>query len=226
MATTPKSDTITEPMRIILHAVPWAVYKALRDVEDNNHIRMTYFDGTLELLIPEFIHHRGAIRLSTLVRAVGGAFGVTYHGAGTTTLRRRCRREPLSGQGREPDASFFFGAQADQIAVRRSLDLKVDPPPDLAIEVDNAADSHWKLRVFARLRVPEVWRYDVEVGTLWFGSLGARGKYEAIEQSAALSMLSRAWALDVLGRGEGLTDSRYEKLLEGWIRTELRPRLL
>ena len=34
-------------------------------------------------------------------------------------------------------------------------------------------------------------------------------------------MLPRGWALDVLGRGEGLTDSRFEVLLEGWVHNEL-----
>jgi Uma2 family endonuclease len=224
MATTPKVDTITEPMRIILRGVPWAAYKALRDAPENNHIRMTYLDGTLELMSPEYVHDRGAELLTMLVRGVARAFDIDCLCPRTTTLRRR-RRKSLAGHAREPDTSFYFGALAEQTAVRRTIDVKVDPPPDLAIEVDNTADSQWKLRVYARLRVPEVWRYDVDAGTLWFGRLGARGKYEPIEQSAALPMLSRTWVLDVLGRGENLTDTRFETLLEGWIRTELKPRL-
>ena len=224
MATVPKSDTTTEPMRIILHGVPWAAYKALRDVGANDHIRMTYLDGTLELMSPEFVHDKGALRLGMLVRAVARAFGVTYEEAGSTTFRRR-RRRPGAGQAREPDAGFYFGAHVDQIAANRKINLKVDPPPDLAIEVDNTADSRWKLPVYARLRVPEVWRYDVNAATLWFGRLGARGRYEPIEQSVALPMLCRDWVLDVLGRGEGLTDSRFEALLDEWIRAELNPPL-
>ena len=71
--------------------------------------------------------------------------------------------------------------------------------------------------------MPEVWRYDVDAATLWFGRLRADGKYEPVERSAALPMLLRAWVLDVIARGESLTDSRFEELLEGWIRAELNP---
>jgi Uma2 family endonuclease len=225
MATTPKTDTITEPMRITLHGVPWAAYKALRDSEDNNHIRMTYLDGTLELMSPEYVHDKGASRLAMLVRAVADAFGIRYEDVGTTTLRRRRRGKPIAGHARESDASFYFGANGVQIPLKRKIDLRVDPPPDLAIAVDNTTESHWKLKVYARLRVPELWRYDVDAGTLWFGKLGPSGKYEPIEHSAILPMLSRAWVLEVLGRGDELMSSEHKAMLEGWIRTELKPQL-
>jgi Uma2 family endonuclease len=222
MATTPKSITAAEPMRIVLRDVPWATYRTLRDTPANGPIRMTYLDGTLELMSPEFLHEKGAERIGFLVRAVARAFGVTYQSAGSTTLRRR-RRSPLKGHAREADASFYFGANAEQVASKDEIDLSVDPPPDLAIEVDHTARSQWKLPVYARLRVPEVWRYDADAVTLWFGRLRPDRTYEPIERSLALPMLSRAWALDVVNRGVGLTDSRYEALLEGWVRDELVP---
>src|SRR5438093_1353190 len=102
MATTPSSVTATRPMRIVLRDVPWMAYKALRDAPANDSLRMTYLDGTLELMSPEFVHEKGAGRLGMLVRAVARAFGVTYQGAGSTTFRRR-RRGPLKGHGREAD---------------------------------------------------------------------------------------------------------------------------
>ena len=129
MATTQKPDTISEPMRIILRGVPWAAYKALRDVPANNHIRMTYLDGTLELMSPEYVHDRGARRLDILVCEVASAFGVNYEGIGTTTLRRR-RRRPLKGQARESDASFYFGAlvAADRRHEEGSTFESIHPP--------------------------------------------------------------------------------------------------
>ena len=41
-----------------------------------------------------------------------------------------------------------------------SLDLTVDPPPDLAIEVDISRSSIDKLGIYADLGVPELWFYD------------------------------------------------------------------
>ena len=125
MATTPGQATTAEPMRIILRDVPWAAYAALRAAPANDHIRMTYLDGTLELMSPEFLHEKGAERLAMLVRAVARSSGSTYQGAGSTTFRRR-RRKPLKGHGREADMSFYFGAHAEQVAPKA-----VEPRPPL-----------------------------------------------------------------------------------------------
>jgi Uma2 family endonuclease len=209
--------------RVILHEVPWAVYTALRDAKSNDHLRMTYLDGNLEVMSPEFLQEKDTTRLDVLIRAVARAFGIPYQGAGSTTLRRR-RRGIKRGHGREPDASFYFHENAEMIGRKSTVDLTVDPPPDLAIEVDNTADSAWKLPVFARLGVPEVWRYDVAAGTLWFGRLGDDRKYASIESSRALPMLTRTWVLDALNRGRDTIDSRWETLLAGWIRDELLTR--
>jgi Uma2 family endonuclease len=209
-------------MRIILEGVPWAVYKALRDAPENNHIRMTYLDGTLELMSPEYIHDKGADRLAEIVRAVARAFNVNYLCAATTTLRRR-RRRPLSGEAREPDTSFYFGAHSERIAPKTRINLRLDPPPDLVVEVDNTTESEWKLPIYARFRVPEVWRFDVSAATLWFGRLLARGTYRSIERSVVLPMLTRTWVLGAVTRGEGLTDLRFDALLDALIRAELNP---
>ena len=223
MASPPKAfNDPDSTRRIILRDVPWSAYTTLRDAPANRHLRMTYLDGTLELMSPEFVHEKIAERLGMLIRAVSRAFDITYQGAGSTTFRRR-RRKPLGGHGREADLSYYFGENAGRVAPKREIDLRVDPPPDLAIEVDNTVRSHGKLSVYARLRVPEVWRYDVDAGTLWFGRLGADRTYRPIERSVVLPMLVRDWVADVVKRGDGLTDSRYEALLEGWIRDELTP---
>jgi hypothetical protein len=66
-------------------------------------------------------------------------------------------REDLA-RGFEPDACFYLD-HADAIAPDRALDLTVDPPPDLVIEVDITRASLDKLPIYAALGVPEVWRY-------------------------------------------------------------------
>ncbi|MBL8193276.1 MAG: Uma2 family endonuclease, partial [Blastocatellia bacterium] len=40
------------------------------------------------------------------------------------------------------------------------FDLKVDPPPDLIIEIDITNSSIDKLSIYKQLVVPEIWRYD------------------------------------------------------------------
>ena len=58
--------------------------------------------------------------------------------------------------GIEPDDCFYIQHQALVVGKDR-IDLTLDPPPDLAIEVD--VTSTTELRVYAALRVPEIRRY-------------------------------------------------------------------
>jgi hypothetical protein len=47
-----------------------------------------------------------------------------------------------------------------RIQGRSELDLTVDPPPDLVIEIDMTSPSLPKFPIFAQSGVPEVWRAD------------------------------------------------------------------
>jgi hypothetical protein len=43
--------------RFVLHGVPWWTYVALRDaLEDQGSLKMTYLEGTLELMSPSTLH--------------------------------------------------------------------------------------------------------------------------------------------------------------------------
>ena len=76
-------------------------------------------------------------------------------------------REDLQ-KGLEPDNCYYVQHEA-QVRHKTKLDFVVDPPPDLAIEVDVSKSSLGKLKLYAAFGVPEVWRYDgqrIEVFTL------------------------------------------------------------
>ncbi|MFM6010394.1 MAG: Uma2 family endonuclease, partial [Dolichospermum sp.] len=40
----------------------------------------------------------------------------------------------------------------------KRLDLTIDPPPDLALEIDITSRTH--LNIYQGLKVPEVWRFE------------------------------------------------------------------
>lgn len=75
---------------------------------------------------------------------------------GSTTFKR----DDLL-KGFEPDSCFYI-QNAEAIAGKNSIDMAIDPPPDLVIEVDITSDSLDKFPIFAGVGVPEVWRYDQE----------------------------------------------------------------
>jgi len=89
--------------------------------------------------------------------------------------------------GFEPDTCFYIQS-AQRIHGKDEIDLAVDPPPDLVIEIDITHPSLDKLPIYAAIGVPEIWRYDGHTVTLVILQEGA---YIAREESVAFPRLTR-----------------------------------
>jgi Uma2 family endonuclease len=176
--------------------VTYDAYVRIRDHRGNRGQRMAYHDGVLEIMSPQYIHDYGARNLLFLVIAYCKAFQVPSQAAGSTTFRKGVPGE-LQGDGKEADESFYLRDAAVAIRGKTSLDLAVDPPPSLWIEVDNWGNSESKLPIYAGLGVPEVWRYRLRARRLWIGRL-AGDTYTAVAASVALPGLTPATVLDLL----------------------------
>ncbi len=81
-------------------------------------------------------------------------FDIDIRNLGSTTFKR----SDLA-RGFEPDTCFYI-QRAAQISGKDDIDLAVDPPPDLVIEVDITHPALNKLPLYAAVGVTEVWRYD------------------------------------------------------------------
>jgi Uma2 family endonuclease len=186
--------------------VDWETYCQLRDDPANGHSRMDYLDGTLTIMSPDPLHEEASDLLALVVRGTAAGSGLAIKGLRTSTLRRRTA--PGRGAGKEPDNAFYLGPHVGPMASFRrrrkagegpriKLDLDVDRPPDLAIEVDSTRDSAGSLPTYARLGVPEVWRYDVEADTIRFLRLGPEG-YAEVDRSLALPKLTPTRVIEAL----------------------------
>jgi Uma2 family endonuclease len=161
---------------IVLRGVSWEVYQALRQPEENNHLRMTYDRGALEIMSPQRKHGKVTTLLDRMIFAWAMLNGVEIESAGNMT----CSKKELK-KGLEPDLCYWTIHQPEMFG-KEDYDSEVDPPPDLALEVDIAHSSIPKLPIYEALRIPEVWRWrkGLEV-------LRLRGKkYVAAAQSTAL----------------------------------------
>jgi Uma2 family endonuclease len=202
---------------VTLRDVDWETYCQLRDESANKRIRMEYLDGTLTLMSAESICDGGAELLGLLIRAVTSGLGLEVKGIWTTTLRKGTAQR--KGAGKEPGNGFYIGENERRMRKNKTLDLAVDPLPDLAIEVDNTRNSKRALPIYARLGVPEVWRYNAKSHSLWFGRL-VGDQYESVDHSLALPRLTPALvlhALDVLDEGE-MDENAWFEWLKGWAR--------
>jgi Uma2 family endonuclease len=206
-----------------VHGVPYDVYVRLRDHPRNEHLRMVYFNGTLQIMAPaEFRHERGSRLLGLIVLAYAVVFELDCEGAGSTTFRRGLP-DQLKGHGKEPDQSFYI-AHAAAVREKDTIDLEIDPPPDLWIEVDNQCSSQGKLPLYAALGIPEIWRYRPRRRTLWFGRL-QDGAYVEIDRSIALPRLTPAIVLELLAEVPRRGEARWDRWMREWMDTTLRQRV-
>jgi Uma2 family endonuclease len=94
--------------------------------------------------------------IALLVEFLAAELGIDVYNLGSTTFRR----EDLE-RGFEPDSCFYIENE-ERVRGKARIDLSVDPPPDLVIEIDITSPSFSKLTIYAQIGVPEVWRYDGE----------------------------------------------------------------
>jgi Uma2 family endonuclease len=208
----PIHELLKDSDHAVLHEVPWDVYLAMRDDESYRHVRMDYFQGTLELMSPRYRHEKYNRRLDRLVWELVVELGIPCLCAGSTTFRREGEEA-----GKEADTCFYI-ANEPLVRDKDDIDLAIDPPPDLAIEVDNLNDSEGKLPIYAALRVPEVWRYDARSAVLGFGRLQADGTYHPIARSEALPRLTPELGLEALALCKGVAESQWGQSLREWVR--------
>ena len=67
-------------------------------------------------------------------------------------------KQKRKAKGVEPDECFYV-QNAGRVIGKRQIDLDVDPPPDIVVEID-INESLSKFPLYAALGVPELWRYD------------------------------------------------------------------
>ena len=215
--TAPPPSTV-KPGLVVLHDVPWDLYCSLRDLEANNFVRMIYLDGDLTLMSPALEHDGHDALLGLLIRAVTVVLGLKIRSAGSTTLR--LNGAPEQGAGKEPDTAFFIGAAELRMRGRWKYDLNVDPPPSLAIEVEHSHDlTAMAMAVYARLGVPEVWRFRVRDRTIWMGRL-VGASYQEVDRSDVLPTLTPALIREALNRYEvgDLDENAWFEWIKAWAR--------
>ena len=167
-----------KPQRMLLYGVSWREYtRMLRAFADRPGHRLTYDRGTLEIMSPLFEHEIDAELLGRFVVVLTEEMQLPLEAGRSTTFRRRKMR-----RGLEADHSWWI-AHAPQMRGKKRVDLRVDPPPDLALEVDVTRRSLNRMSIYARLQVPEVWRLNVH--GLTFQVLQADGRYAEGPHSTA-----------------------------------------
>ncbi|UBF25042.1 Uma2 family endonuclease [Kovacikia minuta CCNUW1] len=202
------SDQSTQ--RIILEGVSWKTYLALlKDMGDHRASLLAYDQGILEIIMPSGLHEIINRLLERMVIALTEELGMKIKGYGSTTLNR----EDLQ-RGVEPDSCFYI-QNVDRI-LGRELDIEIDPPPDLAVEVDITSSSRRRFGIYLQLQIPEVWRYTQQKGLVIYQLQS--DEYVECELSPTFPKISGAVLMQFLQRAETEDDNSVIRSLRQWIR--------
>jgi len=167
--------------RIVLHGISWPGYENILRELGENHVRVTYDDGELEIMTLSFGHENAGEWIGRLVFFLALELRQPLCSGGSTTLKQALRKKGL-----EPDKCFWLKHER-QMRGKKEWDALNDPPPDLVVEVDITSSSLDRLRIYAALGVPEIWHYDGHTFRVLI--LGAGGKYRAKSKSKAFPTL-------------------------------------
>ena len=201
--------------------VDWAFYGRMLRLRGERRLpRMLYLDGELFLMTPSMPHEERKERLGWFVREVVTGLAIPCRMTGSTTWRRE------AGQcGVEGDLTFYI-ASVGRIRGKSKLDLRVDPPPDLAVEVVYSHDAADALEVYRRLGVPEVWiATDRGFEILGLDATEPEPRYLSRSSSLALPMLHVDEIADWIDRPAPEDDETLWALeLRRWVAETLVPR--
>jgi Uma2 family endonuclease len=197
--------------RLLLHDVSWAEFEhILEELGDRRAARLAYDNGLLEIAMPLPEHEDAKEIIGDLIKALLEELEIEFRSLGSTTFKQAGQR------GIEPDQCFYI---QNELAIRgkERIDLDLDPPPDLALEIDMTSRSFPDL--YAALAVPELWQF--ENGVMTIKAL-QDGRYSTVTESPSFpglplqSALIEHWQLSkTVGRNQALRAFRQ------WVRSTL-----
>lgn len=204
------SQRSTAEQRLVLEGVSWSTYGRLLAELENRGIRLAYDQGRLEIMSPSYLHEIRKRQIGRMIEVLAEELDLEIVGGGSTTFRRADDK-----RGLEPDECYWL-ANAPAVMHKEEIDLAIDPPPDLAIEVDLTSDSLNKQPIYASLRIPEVWRYDGRELTVL--RLVPDGVYAAVERSLSFPQVSMSSLLRFLELRQSVGERQWTKEFRAWIR--------
>lgn len=216
MAVNIREEPILTEQRVLLRNVSWITYQRLvAELQGQSTVRLVYDQGILEIMTPLPEHERINRTISLLVEVVAEELDIDIENLGSTTFKR----DDLE-RGFEADTCFYVKHEVE-IKGKAQIDLAIDPPPDLVIEVDMTSSSMNKLPMYAQLGVAEVWHF--EVGQLKLYGLAGQ-QYSRLDRSEAFPILSEKDIANFIEKSKRLKRTVWLKELRQWIRQHSSPK--
>lgn len=140
--------------QLLLKDITWDEFETIADkfAEQGKKARFSYSQGWLELMSPLAVHEDDKNIISDLVKVLLEELEIECRALGSVTLKNEKMKKAV-----EPDECFYIQHET-MIRGKAKLNLSIDPPPDLAIEIDITHRSHFDN--YEKLGVAELWRFN------------------------------------------------------------------
>lgn len=167
----------TAGQHLVHHGRTWEQFKLIQQgFEDSPGVRLSYYNGTIEILMPGEEHEFFKTTIGFLIELFLAERGIEFIPAGSMTQERRGTASAQAGE------SYWIGTKK---AV-----------PDLSIEIIFTSGSVKKLETYQALGVPEVWFWEQDgIFTLYHLRSSS---YERIDRSELPTLIDLE--IDLLAR--------------------------
>ncbi|MEB4593591.1 Uma2 family endonuclease [Candidatus Thiothrix sp. Deng01] len=188
--------TFPQDTEVIIHDVSWEEFERFMDeLGDRSSLRIHYNHEAIYLMAPSAGHEVPKIHIGRFIEYLLEQQDAAFESLGSVTLRKQAAKKAA-----EADECFYIEHEA-AVRGKDKISLDVDPPPDLAVEIDIYSPTDREL--YAALGVPELWIYDgrrLEILVL------RDGGYQPLEYSPhfpGLDLRSHIPAFIALGKRDG-----------------------
>jgi len=210
-----QATTIPGEQRVVLQNISWAAYEQILEALGNHRAaHLTYDQGNLEIMVPLEPHESSSDLIGLLIRILTEELNLNLKSLRSTTLKRPDLK-------RSPEADNCYYIQNEPLVRGKVVDLTQDPPPDLVMEVEISHSDIDKLDLYARMGIPEFWRFNGK--TLEIYQLQA-GTYRSVEQSPtfAVPWFSKTVLYAFLEQCKVQGETQATKALRSWVREQLQ----
>lgn len=135
---------------MLINGVSWKDYVILREALDTPGLRMTYLNGSLELMSPSRKHELHKTTIARLIEHYAFLRNIRLLGYGSTTFRIEAEK-----RGAEPDECWCVDRE-----------MQDGQFPDIALEIIHTSPILDKLEVYRGFGVAEVWLFEAGVFAL------------------------------------------------------------
>lgn len=197
-----------------LEDISWDEYEQLLDqLTEWRGMRVSYDQGRVEIMSPSFQHEKFIAFISGMGRILAEEMDITVEAAGATTYKQ----ESLL-KGSEGDESFYVKS-ANAIIGKLQIDLDIDPPPDVVVEVDITNESLSKFPIYAAFLVPEIWRYDGKRARIYHLVIDS---YLEREASLSFPFLTAEAMTEFLDQNKTLGQTAALAAFRQWVRAAMQ----